>query len=122
MGGGINENTESCINYMGWLSQSIEESSGIRQGCPFSPVAVILALELLAIKIRADPFVKGISVPRNHKCFLKLLLYADDITPFLQDSDDLKNALSLAAYFSRFTGLAMNRNKTEAMWLGSKQK
>ncbi len=65
------KNTESCINYMGCLSQSIEVSSGIRQGCPFSPVAFILALELLAIKIRADPSVKGISVPRNHKCFFK---------------------------------------------------
>ena len=80
----------SCINYMGWLSQSIEVSSGIRQGCPFSPMAFTLALELLAKKIRADPSVKGISIPRNHKCFLKLLLYADDITLFLQDRDDFK--------------------------------
>ena len=62
-------NTESCINYMGWLSQSIEVSSGIRQGCPFSPVAFILALELLAIKMRAGPSVKGILIPRNHECF-----------------------------------------------------
>ena len=75
------------------------------------------SLELLAIKIRADPSVKGISIPRNHKRFLKLLLYADDITLFLQDRDDLKNALSLVSYFSKFSGLAMNRNKTEAMWL-----
>ena len=112
------KNTESCINYMGWLSQSIEVSSGIRQGCPFSPVAFILALELLAIKIRADPSVEGISVPRNHKCFLKLLLYADDITPFLQDRNDLKYALSLVSYLTNFSGLAINRNKTEAMWLG----
>ena len=82
------KNTESCINYMRWLSQSIEVSSGIRQGCPFSPMAFFLALELLATKIRADPSVKGISIPRNHKCFLKLLLYADDITLFLQDRDD----------------------------------
>ena len=116
------KNTKSCINYMGWLSQSIEVSSGIRQGCPFSPMAFILALELLAKKkIRADPSVKGISIPRNHKCFLKLLLYADDITLFLQDRDDLKNALSLVSYFSKFSWLAMNRNKTEAMWLGSKK-
>ena len=84
-------------------------------------MAFILALELLAIKMRANPSVKGISIPRNHKCFLKLLLYADDITLFLQDRDDLKNALSLVAYFSKFSGLAMNRNKTEAMWLGSKK-
>ena len=53
-------NTESCINYMGWLSQSIEVSLGIRQGCPYSPMAFILALELLAAKIRADPSVKCI--------------------------------------------------------------
>ena len=59
--------TESYTNYIGWLSQSIEVSSGIRQGCPFSPMAFILAL--LATKIRADPLVKGISIPRNHKCF-----------------------------------------------------
>ena len=110
------KNTESCINYMGWLSQSIEVSSG-----PFSPMAFIFALELLATKIRADPSVKGISIARNHKCFLKLLLYADDITLFLQDRDGLKNGLSLVSYFSKFSGLAMNRNKTEAMWPGSKK-
>ena len=88
---------------MGWLSQSIEVSSGIGQGCPFLPMAFILALELLAIKMRADPSVKGISIPRNRKCFLKLLLYADDITLFLQDKDELKNALSLVSYFSKFS-------------------
>ena len=84
-------------------------------------MAFILALELLATKIRADPSVKGISVPRNHKCFLKLLIYADDITLFLQDRDDLKNALSLVSHFSKFSWLAMNRSKTEAMCLRSKQ-
>ena len=116
------KNTESCINYIAWISQSIEVSSGIRQGCPFSPMAFILALELLAIKMRADPSVKRISVPRNHKCFLKLLLYADDIMLFLQDRDDLKNVLSLVSYFfSKFSGLAMNRNKSEAMWLCSQK-
>ena len=83
-------NTESCINNMGWLSQSIEVSSGIHQDCRFSPVSLILAVELLAIKMRAGPFVKGTSIPRNHKYFLKLLLYADDITLFLQGRDDLK--------------------------------
>ena len=61
------KNTETCINYMGWISQSIEVNSGIRQGCPFSPMAFFLALELLATKIRADPSVKGILISRNHK-------------------------------------------------------
>ena len=43
------------INYMGWLSKSTEVSSGIRQGCPFSPMAFILAVELLAIKNEGRP-------------------------------------------------------------------
>ena len=116
------KNTESCINYIAWLSQSIEVSSGIRQGCPFSPMAFILALELLAIKMRADPSVKRISVPRNHKCFLKMLLYADDIMLFLQDRDDLKKCpFTSIIFFSKFSGLAMNRNKSEAMWLCSQK-
>ena len=54
------KNTENCINYMGWLSQSIEVSLVIHQGCSFPPMAFILALELLAIKMRADPSVRGI--------------------------------------------------------------
>lgn len=119
------KNTESCISYMGWLTESFSVKSGIRQGCPFSPMAFILALELLALRIRSDPSVKGIPLPtqprnrQNH--VLKLLLYADDITFFLKDRHDLKNALTLVTYFSKFSGLAMNRNKTEAMWLGSQK-
>ena len=118
----IMKNTNSCINYMGWLSESIEINSGIRQGRPFSPMAFILALELLAIRLRADENVKGIKLPKgvtNSDSLLKVLLYADDITLFLEDRNDLKNALTLVSYFSKFSGLAMNRDKSEAMWLGS---
>ena len=116
------KNTNSCINYMGWLSESIEVNSGIRQGCPFSPMAFILALELLAVRLRADQNVKGIKLPKgltNSECILKVLLYADDITLFVEERNDLKNALTLVSYFSKFSGLAMNRDKSEAMWLGS---
>ena len=84
-------------------------------------MAFVLALELLAIKMRADPSVNGISVPRNQKCFLQSLLYDDDITLFLQAGDDSKNALSPVIYFSEFSGLAMNRTKTETMWPRSKR-
>ena len=33
--------------------------SGIRQGCPFSPLAFVLAVELLAVKIRESKDIKG---------------------------------------------------------------
>lgn len=117
-------NTLSCVNYMGWVTESFEIESGIRQGCPLSPMTFILALELLALKIRSDLNIKGINLPDdlNNEQFsvVKLLLYADDLTLFVQDKQDLKNALTLVSYFSKFSGLAMNHNKSEAMWLGSK--
>ena len=59
----LTTNTESCINYMSWLSELISVESGIRQGCPFSPMAFILGLELLALKIRSTPTIQGIKLP-----------------------------------------------------------
>ena len=118
----LTKQTKSAINYMGWISESFDMESGIRQGCPFSPMAFVVALEILAIKIRNDHNIKGLNIPKGKEHYeqsLKTLLYADDVTLFLQDREDLKNALSLVTFFSKFSGLAMNRNKTEAMWLGS---
>ena len=117
----IMENTKSHVNYLGWISPSIDINSGIRQGCPYSPMAFVLALEILAIKIRNDENIKGIKLPNisQQNNILKILLYADDITLFLQERVDLKNALTLVTYFSKFSGLAMNRAKSEAMWTGS---
>ena len=50
---------------------------------------------------------------------MKILLYADDITLFLQNRQDLEQALAILNSFSVFSCLEINRNKTEAMWVGS---
>jgi hypothetical protein len=78
------------INYSGWLSNSFDVSCGIRQGCPFSPLAFVLAVELMAIKIRCSS-CKGISYPSfNHENQkLKIKQLADDTTIFLKDSTDM---------------------------------
>ena len=43
------KDSRSCINHGGWISDNIDTHCGIRQGCPFSPLAFILAVELMAI-------------------------------------------------------------------------
>ena len=50
--------TKRCVHNCGWLSDSVD--SGIRQGCPFPPLAFGLAIELLTIKIRDVQKLKGI--------------------------------------------------------------
>ena len=118
-------NTESCINYLGWISERFSVDSGIKQGCPFSPMAFIIGLELLAIKIRQDPNLKGVALPVpltsvTQSTALKILLYADDMSLFLHDHIDLDIAMNLINQFSVFSNLEINTNKTEAMWLGSR--
>ena len=116
--------SRSCVNYAGWLSGYFPADSGIRQGCPFSPLAFVLALELLAIKIRQSENVKGLSFDKHFKISnmvesLTIALYADDITLFLADENDLTNALTIFGLFREVSGLAINIAKCEAMWLGS---
>lgn len=119
------KNTESCINYNGWISEEFSVESGIRQGCPLSPMTFVLALELLAIKIRNDPLIKGIKLPYNSteneniNQIIKLAMYADDITMFLGSKSDLVNALNLVMKFTEISQLKINKTKSEAMWIGS---
>ena len=54
--------TVSCINHGGWVLEPFEVQCGIRQGYPFSPLAFVLAVELLAIKIR-NSSIAGIKTP-----------------------------------------------------------
>lgn len=115
--------TLSCVNYGGWLSEYFAVESGIRQGCPFSPLAFVLGIELLACKIRNCVNIKGIQLDGNVDIskVIKILLYADDITLFLQDEGDMREALMIFDEFSLISGLYINRKKSEALWLGSRK-
>lgn len=115
-------NTESSIHQYGWTSEPFQTERGIRQGCPLSPLLFILAVEVLAIKIRHSN-IHGISMPRNqteHSIF-KILQYADDTTLYLRDKEDLNKAIVIFGKFAQISGLKMNKRKTQALWLGSQK-
>ena len=70
--------TASFINHGGWVSKPFEVLCGIRQWCPFLPLAFVLAVELLAIKIR-NSSKAGIETPGFGG---KIKQQADDTTLF----------------------------------------
>ena len=109
--------TKRCVAYCGWLSEYFAIEAGMRQGCPFSPLAFVLAVELLAIK--------GLNYWNARNGLLESIItiapYADDLTLFLKDEQDMQQALEILAEFSTVSSLEINRMKSEAMWLGSKQ-
>ena len=117
------KDTVSSVNYAGWLSSYFPVETGIRQGCPASPLVFILALELLAIKLRNCKDIKGLSfstgIDRNQLEAIKTALYADDLTLFLKNETELTKALQIMSSFSNVSGLTLNVSKCEAMWIGS---
>ena len=78
-------NTFSSINHGGWLSEPFKVNCGIRQGCPFSPLAFVLAVEILAIKIR-NSSIKGIELPKlkDLENNIKCRQLADDTSLFFK--------------------------------------
>ena len=51
--------------------------SGIRQGCPLSPLLFNIVLEVLATAVRAEKDIKGIQIWKEE---VKLSLFVDDIS------------------------------------------
>ena len=51
----------------GWLTDSIVPSRGNRQGCPLSALLFILAIEMIAVKVRETELIEGISIGHANK-------------------------------------------------------
>ena len=108
----------SCVSNGGFLSDQFDIQRGVRQGCPVSPLLFIITLELLAIDIRKNNNIKGIKFHCNHQA-IKIKMYADDATLFLEDLIDYREVLSRIKLFSSFSGLELNKNKSAAMFFGN---
>jgi len=50
---------------------------------------------------------------------VKLAAFADDLTTFLHDKVSLERLLITLGLFQKSSGLKLNKDKTEAYWLGS---
>ena len=110
-------NAQSSIMNGGFMTNYFEISRGVRQGCPLSPSLFILAVELLALKIRQNPNCRGIQLPNDQE--VKISQFADDKTIITSNVDSLKSHLQVIDWFGTVSGLKLNKKKTNAMWLGA---
>lgn len=113
------KNAKLCINLGGNLSTFFSIGRGCRQGDPISPYIFILCAEILAIKIRNNTKIKGISIENTEYKFSQ---YADDCSAILDGSQEsLNETLNELIYFARFSGLNINFDKTQVVWIGIKK-
>ena len=81
----------SCEGNDGHYSEYLKLSRSIRQGCPISALLFILVAEMLAIEIRKDENIKGISVNITEYQIIR----ADDTTLILKDLYSLDKAINI---------------------------
>lgn len=84
-------------------------SQGVRQGCPLTRPLVVLAVEMLAYKMRQDHLYQMDRMPRFHSARMIRALFHDIL-------EDIFNSLGA------FSGLQLNKKKAKAMWIGTSSK
>lgn len=101
----------------GYLSAPFPIQQGTRQGCPLSPLLFALAIEPLAVALRASPDFQGIRVGSH---VLKLSMFADDMLLFISDPiNSLNSIISTLDQFSSFAGFRVNYSKSNLLPLSS---
>ncbi|KAL7852802.1 hypothetical protein SRHO_G00185870 [Serrasalmus rhombeus] len=108
----------SRVSINGHLSDLVPQESGVRQGCPLSPLLYALYIEPLAAAIRAHPGIDGLPIPGGGGKVVKLAQYADDTTLFVRSDQSLRLALDMVQAFGNASGAALNLGKSVVKYFG----
>ena len=95
-------NIQSCVINNGLTTGYFALEQGVRQGDPLSPYLFVTAVETLAIAIRQNTAIKGISIGKEET---KLFQYADDTTAVLSDRGSAQALFNLLDVFRKLSGL-----------------
>ena len=110
------KNISSCIINNGTTSRHFKLGRGVRQGDPLSPYLFILVAEILSNSVRQNDKIKGINLNNQN---MKIYQYADDTVGILQDLKSAKYFLKTVEEFGKYSGLKLNIEKTEGLWIGA---
>ena len=82
--------------------------SGIRQGCPLSPLLFNIVLEVLATAIREEKEIKGIQTGKE----VKLSLFVEDVIVYIESPKDAtRKLLELINECSKVAGYKISTQK-----------
>ena len=110
---------QTCVSNNGWVSEIFNNSRRIQQGCPLSALLFILSVEIMALRLRSNKNIKGITIKideKNHS--IKISELTDDTTLFMSSKEEITSALHETEMVGSLSGLMLNRNKTQGMWVG----
>ena len=85
------KNISSCVINNGICTSQFEIQRGVRQGDPMSPYLFIIVAEVLATAIRTTN-IQGIKIGKEE---FKFVQYADDLTVFVPDIENVQRIFNL---------------------------
>ena len=110
-------NCMSSVLVNGNATKQFKLGRGCRQGDPLSPYIFLICAEMLGCLIRKNQSISGIVID-NIEC--KISQYADDSTVILDGSNrSLLQTLKTLDLFERLSGLKVNEEKTNVVYIGS---
>ena len=109
----------TCVTVNGHLSRWFHIKRGVRQGDPLSPYLFLICAEVMSTMIRENDRIKGIKI-RDYDVLLNQ--FADDTSLCLAGSEEsLEEAVRVLERFAGLSGLKMNMDKTQIIWIGSRK-
>ena len=103
------------IKNNGWISKPYKMLRGQWQGCPISALTFVLVVEIMAISIRNNTEISGVSIGNIE---YKIIQYADDATIVLGNMISIENVIDAIKKFGNVAGPKLNVIKTKGIWLG----
>jgi hypothetical protein len=105
------------ILHEGKLTDYIEITNGVRQGCKLSPIIFLLVLDNVMRKTLGNR-KRGIEWGMKHR--LEDLDFADDICLLSQRQSGMKHKLIRLQEEAKLAGLNINVNKTKEMTINTR--
>ena len=89
----------------------------LSRSCPLSPLLYVIALEVLAASIRANPRISGLSIP-GFPPLSPISQYTDDTLLILTSDNSIKASFEVYTLFQAAYGAKLNQAKSKGLWLG----
>ena len=113
------KDAKSNIHVNGQYSTWFPIKRGVRQGDPCSPYFYLIGAEILSIMLRNNTEIRGIVI-KNIEYLLSQ--FADDTVLCLDgEEDSFRATIETLDKFSLISGLVINNEKTQMLWIGSRR-
>ena len=110
-------NFELCTINAGHFSEYFVPTRGLFQGNPLGPYAFLIMMEVLAIQLRNNPKIEGISVNGLKNIVTQ---FADDLSLFMRFSQSSwEELIKVLDKFQGNSGMKINYDKTTVYRIGS---